>query len=203
MNKRLLLFLYSTENIVGCLLASFGLVAFFVGIIKAYWLFIVVGLYALGFLLTPKAKFASNLGHENLSVRELQLVLDGLITKISKRVSAEVLTKVVTIKDNIFMILPRLEAMNAGDYDVHVLEQTVLDYLPQMLSTYLELPPVFAKMHKMRNGKTPQEALIEQLSLLDEQIQRILVNVNNKNAEALMAQGEFLKSKFINNDAWL
>ncbi len=60
--------------------------------------------------------------------------------------------------------------MNAGDYDLHVVKQTVTDYLPQMLTTYLELPPAFATMHKMRNGKTSQDILIEQLTVLNDQI---------------------------------
>ena len=44
LKRSLLLFLYSTPNIVGCLLGVFGLLSFFAGIIKAYWLFIVLGL---------------------------------------------------------------------------------------------------------------------------------------------------------------
>jgi len=206
MEKRpFLLFLYSTANIVGCVLGMLGLIAFFTGLIKAYWLFIVIGLYAIGYLITPKTpdmqgyRSSSN----ELSGRDLKIMLEALIKKIGNRVSQPELDKVTDIKENILMLLPRLDEMNAGDYDLHVIKQTVSDYLPQMLMTYLELPPAFARMHKTSNGKTAQEILIEQLSLLDEQIKQILVSVNNKDLEALVAQGNFLKSKFANDKDWL
>jgi hypothetical protein len=203
--RSILLFLYSTANIVGCIFGVIGLIAFFSGLIKAYWLFIVIGLYAIGFLITPKTEVLQHnwLTAKEISGHDLQIMLEALIKKIKKRVSQPELDKVINIKDNILMLLPRLEEMNAGDYDLHVVKQTVIDYLPQMLTTYLELPPAFARMHKIRNGKTSQEVLIEQLSILDEQIKQILVSVNSKDAEALIAQGEFLKSKFANDENWL
>jgi len=162
-------------------------------------------LYAIGYLITPKTpdmqgyRSSSN----ELSGRDLKIMLEALIKKIGNRVSQPELDKVTDIKENILMLLPRLDEMNAGDYDLHVIKQTVSDYLPQMLMTYLELPPAFARMHKTSNGKTAQEILIEQLSLLDEQIKQILVSVNNKDLEALVAQGNFLKSKFANDKDWL
>jgi hypothetical protein len=205
MKRSLLLFLYSTGNIVGCILGMLGLCAFFSGFIKAYWLFIVLGLYLCGYLITPKTPALQNnlFSGAELSARDLQMMLEALIKKISKRVSPVELTKVVAIKDNILMILPRLDEINAGDYDLHLVKQTVTDYLPQMLSAYLALPPMFARMHKMRNGKTAQEVLIEQLDILDEQMAQIVINVNSKDAEALIVQGAFLKSKFSADKAWL
>ena len=205
MKRSWLLFLYSTANIVGCVWGGIGLIAFFAGIIKAYWFFIVVGLYASGYLLTPKTQDLQNYRRLNsdLSERDLKNNLEVLIKKIKQHVSPSILEKVEAIKENILMLLPRLNEMNAGDYDFHLVKQTVTDYLPQMLATYLELPPAFAKMHKMRNGKTAQEVLIEQLTILDKQMNQILISVNSKDAEALIAQGEFLKSKFADDADWL
>jgi len=205
MKRSWLLFLYSTANIVGCICGVMGLIAFFAGIIKAYWFFIVVGLYVSGYLLTPKTQNLQNYRplNSDLSERDLKNNLEVLIKKIKKHVSPSVLEKVEAIKENILMLLPRLNEMNAADYDFHLVKQTVTDYLPQMLATYLELPPAFAKMHKMRNGKTAQEVLIEQLTILDKQMNQILISVNSKDAEALIAQGEFLKSKFADDADWL
>jgi hypothetical protein len=169
------------------------------------WLFLVPVLYACGYLISPKTEVLENhwISGNELSGRDLRIQLEALVKKISKRVSPLELEKVVNIKDNILMLLPRLEEMNAGDYDFHVVKQTVVDYLPKMLTTYLELPPIFATVHKMRNGKTSQEVLIEQLTILDEEIQQIVISANSENAEALIAQGEFLKSKFANDEDWL
>jgi hypothetical protein len=203
MTKRsLLLFLYSTPNILGCTWGVIGLVAFFITR-NPMWIYLVPVLYTCGYLIAPKTEVLLNQSIKELSGRDLQTMLEDLIKKISKRVSEPELNKVVNIKDNILMLLPRLNEMNAGDYDLHVVKQTVTDYLPQMLTTYLELPPAFARMHKMRNGKTSQEILIEQLTILNDQMEQILVSVNSKDADALIAQGEFLKSKFANDENWL
>ena len=53
MNQRVLMYLYSTKNIVGSLLALVGLVLFFAGIIGALWPVVVIGLYLIGVLVTP------------------------------------------------------------------------------------------------------------------------------------------------------
>ena len=201
-NRSFYLFLYSTPNIVGCIWGVIGLIAFFI-IRNPMWIYLVPVLYACGYLIAPKTEVLANQSIRELSGRDLQTMLEDLIKKISKRVAQPELTKVVNIKDNIFMLLPRLNEMNTGQYDLHVVKQTVTDYLPQMLTTYLELPPAFARMHKMRNGKTSQEILIEQLTLLNDQIEQILISVNSKDADALIAQGEILKSKFANDEDWL
>ncbi len=201
-NRSLLLFLYSTPNIVACIWGLIGLVTFFI-IRKPILIGIVPALYICGYLIAPKTEVLHNQSLGELSGHDLQVMLEALIKKISKRVAQPELTKVINIKDNILMLLPRLNEMNAGHYDLHVVKQTVTDYLPKMLTTYLELPPVFARMHKMRNGKTSQEVLIEQLTILNEQIEQILISVNSKDADALIAQGEFLKSKFANDENWL
>ena len=43
----------------------------------------------------------------------------------------------------------------------------------------------FYKEDKMNNGKTAQETLIEQLAILDQQINKIVMSVNQKDADAL------------------
>jgi hypothetical protein len=199
-----LLFLYSTANLVGCLWGVIGLTAFFV-IKQTIWLYLVPGLYLGGYLITPNAPINAGQwrnGNE-ISGQELKIQLEALIKRISKRVSPVELNKVIAIKEAILMLLPRLEEMNAGDYDLHIVKQTVTDYLPKMLMTYLELPPAFARMHKMRNGKTAQQILMEQLAILENQMNQIVISANRHDAESLIAQGEFLKSKFAEDADWL
>ena len=203
LNRSLLFFLYSAANIMGCIWALIGLTSFFY-LKETMWLLLVPVLYGTGYLISPKEDLTEHwqTGNE-LSARDLKIQLEALIKKISKRVAQAELEKVIAIKDNILILLPHLEEMNVADYDFHIIKQTVVDYLPQMLSTYLELPPAFAKLHKIRNGKTSQETLIEQLTILDNQINQIVISVNSKDAEALIAQSEFLKSKFVEDKNWI
>ena len=48
-----LLYLYSSRNIAGCVLALLGLGAYFGGVINQWWLPICLGLYAAGALMLP------------------------------------------------------------------------------------------------------------------------------------------------------
>jgi hypothetical protein len=203
-SRAILLYLYSTANIMACIWGVLALIAFF-ATRNIYWLLAVPVLYGSGYFITPKNHISENawVSGNDLSPRDLKIQLEALIKNIHHRLSPSELEKVNAIKDNVLILLPRLEEMDAGDYDLHVVKQTVTDYLPAMLTTYLELPPIFARVHKMRNGKTAQEILIEQLTLLDEQIAQIVISANSKDAEALIAQGEFLKSKFANDGDWL
>lgn len=162
-----------------------------------------IGLAVLGYWMFHKSRRKPSDSESGLAEQDLQVMLEDLIKRTKKQVSPPVFKKLVNIRDNLLVLLPSLDKVPLGDYDLHVVKNTVTDYLPQTLSTYLELQPEFARTHKMRNGKTAEEIFIEQLDILDEQIQKILINVESKNAEALIAQGEFLKSKFADDKDWL
>ncbi len=203
MSRRYLLFLYSTPNLVGSIFGLIGLGLFFSGIIKAYWFFIVLGLYGIGFLITPKNKAQHLIYSKELSSKELQKELEQLIKKIKKSVQKPVLEKIENIKDNINILLPHIGKMESSEYDLHIVKQTITRYLPELLEAYLELPTAFARIHKVRNGQTPQQILIDQLDILDNRIEQIVVDVHQKNTEALIAHGQFLKNKFTEVDDWL
>ncbi len=204
MPRKLLLYLYSTSNIVGALLSLSGLGLYFAGVIKSFWIFIVIGLYWVGYLITPKSKTIElQLNHE-FNAETLRRALDQLISKIRKRVTAEVLAKVESIKEAIVTVLPRLEEFESSAYDIHVIRQTALDYLPEMLETYLKLPPAYARFHAVRDGKTSKDLLLEQLDILDAEMQKVVVDLHKNDTQALITHGRFLKDKFRKgSEAWL
>ena len=43
-------------------------------------------------------------------------------------------------------------------------EQTIRGYLPNTLERYLRLPPVYARMHPVKDGKTAEVLLVEHLT---------------------------------------
>lgn len=204
MPRKLLLYLYSTPNMLGSLLGLGGLGLFFAGAIKSFWIFIVLGLYGIGFLISPRSKnIELQLSHE-LDAEALRNSLDNLVAKIRKRVSAEVLAKVQNIKESIITVLPRLEEFESSAYEIHVIRQTALDYLPEMLQTYLKLPTAYARFHTVRDGKTPKDLLLEQLEILDEEMQKVVVDLHKNDTQALITHGRFLKNKFRKaSEAWL
>ncbi len=204
MPRKLLLYLYGTPNIVGSLLGLIGLGLFFSGVIKSFWIFIVIGLYGVGYLITPGTHTIELQLNQEFDAETLQRALEQLISKIKKRVTAEVLAKVENIKGSILTVLPRLAEYESSAYDIHVIHQTALEYLPEMLTTYLKLPPAYARFHAVRNGKTPKDLLLEQLDILDKEMQKVVVDLHKNDTQALITHGRFLKNKFLQGSkAWL
>jgi hypothetical protein len=199
-SQQLLLFLYSTPNIVGSALGLAGLLLYFTGLISDYWFFIVAGLYAIGVLVTPANQPVDLHLRNQLSVEELRAELEQLVRAIRKKVPPEILAKVESIKTSIVSILPTIVDVNAADYNIHVIRQTALDYLPETLENYLKLPPAYANLHPVRNGKTARQLLVDQLELLDQQMKEVVQDIARNDTQKLLAHGRFLESKFRKGD---
>lgn len=195
--KRLLFFLYGTPNLVGALLGLVGLLLFFTGVIQDYWLFIVVGLYAVGYLLTPKNRAVDLRLKSQLDAGEIRRELDELVVTVRSRVSKEVLEIIVSIKGSILEVLPTLVREGAGgNHHTYVIKQTALEYLPETLENYLKLPPAFARLHTLKDGKNAQQLLLEQLRLLDGTMKEIVVDIHRNDTDQLLINGRFLEEKF-------
>ena len=84
------------------------------------------------------------------------------------------------------------------DLDIHArvsINGILRDYLPTTLKTYLALDPSL-RDRPGRSGITPTAALIEQLDFLLSSASEVLAAVQHDDANALIAQGNFLRSKF-------
>jgi hypothetical protein len=84
------------------------------------------------------------------------------------------------------------------DLDIHArvsLNGILRDYLPTTLRTFLALDPA-TRNEPRHGGKTPTEALDEQLDFLLDSATEVLAAVRNDDANALVAQGSFLRTKF-------
>jgi len=108
----------------------------------------------------------------------------------------EVVARVDSIKESIAEILPRLAQQQGNLYDAHVIRQTALEYLPDMLETYLALPPAFARLHPVKDGKTATQIFLGQLELLDGEMKKLAVDILKDDTEALIVHGSFLREKF-------
>jgi len=196
MYRKILLFLYSTPNIVACLLGLLGLALFFFGLIRAYWFLIVIGMYGLGLVATPRNKKIDLDIAQELSVDDIKRALEELVKKVRGILNDAVYQKVENIKNIISDILPRTKDLRNSQYDLHVVEQTATEYLPETLQNYLNLPAAFARYHSGKSGKTPREILLEQLVIMEEEMQKILINIHENDTQALLARSRFLKQKF-------
>jgi hypothetical protein len=188
------MYLYSTKNIVGSLLALVGLVLFFTGVIGALWPVIVIGLYLIGLLVTPgSATFDLRSGFDPDDIRH---ALDTEVKAVSGRVSPEVLAKVQSIQQIILGILPRSGALPPGSPELFVVQRTATEYLPTALESYLNLPRAYATLHRVQDGKTPQQVLIDQLILLESKMSEVADDVHRNDTDRLLANGRFLEERF-------
>lgn len=194
--QRFLLYLYSTANIVGCLLGLLGLALYFLGIINQFWFLIVIGLYGIGVLATPRSPTYELSLKNQLTAEDIREELEELVRKIKGKVPKEVLDIVQSIKASILEVLPQIVDLGSSDYNIFTIKQTALDYLPASLQNYLNLPPAYANLRPVKDGKTSKQLLLDQLSLLDQEMKDVVQAVYANDTQKLMAQGQFLKEKF-------
>ncbi|GAC1613661.1 MAG: hypothetical protein NVS9B1_22440 [Candidatus Dormibacteraceae bacterium] len=187
-------YLYSRRNIVGCLLAMLGLTLFFLGLIGAVWPAIVLGLYLIGALVTPADRKWDLLG--GAAPSDLAGQLSHQVAAIRGKVPDDVYKKVVSIQQTIMGILPKIDRLGAGSPDAFVVQKTVTDYLPSTLQAYLNLPGAYATLHRLSDGRTAAQVLLDQLTLLDRKLDEVADAVNKNDADALLANGRFLADRF-------
>lgn len=197
---RLLLYLYSTRNIVASACALLGPALLFAGVIRDYWLAITVGLYAAGWLLTPAPRVVDADLTQVLSMEALEDRLDAIIARTRAALPADLVARLDSIRASIAEVLPRLADNTRASDDLYLVRETVLRYLPETLANYLALPPLFRTSHALREGKTARDLLAEQLQVLDVQMREVVANVARGDAEALLSNGRFLEAKFAQRD---
>jgi hypothetical protein len=200
--QSVLLFLYSDKNIVGSILGLLGLFMYAVGIIDRFWLLIVLGLYLIGVLATPRSPQYELSFKTQLTADQIRDKLEDLVRKIRGRVSKDILVKVQSIKASIMTILPQIADITSADYEIYTIRQTALEYLPETLENYLSLPKAFRTIHPVRGGTTAKGLLLEQLELLDQQMEEIVQDFYRNDTQRLMAHGRFLEQKFGETEVW-
>ncbi len=196
---RLLLWFYSSANIAGCALALLGPALLFAGVIGQGWLAITAGLYVAGYLLGRRPPALERHIEASLSAEQTLDRLDTLIRQAAPHLIEDMRRSLASIRTSVAEVLPRL--LNAGnngtgDHDLFTVRETVLNYLPETLANYVALPPAFRASHVLADGKTARQLLVEQLTLLDRQLQDVVANVAASNAQALLANGAFLRQRF-------
>ena len=191
---RVLLYLYSRKNIVASTLALLGIALFFLGIIGPVWPAVVIGLYLIGALVTPSGQKWDLLGGEEPS--DIAGALSRQVSAVKGKVPDDVYQKVVSIQQTILGILPKIGRLGPGSSDAFVVQKTASDYLPSTLQAYLNLPRAYATVHRMDDGRTAAQVLMDQLTLLDTKMGEVADAVNKNDTDALLANGRFLEDRF-------
>lgn len=84
-------------------------------------------------------------------------------------------------------------------YAVISVRSTLTDYLPTTVERYLAVPDDLRDRPRA-GGSTPTQSLLEQLTDLQGSASSVLVAAREQDADALMTQGAFLRTKFSGSD---
>ncbi len=196
----LLLYFYSTRNIAGCAMALLGLAAFFTGFIYAWWLPITLGLYAAGALAVPSRELIDLELYQRYDGQRLVEGVEALIARTRGQLPAEALAILQAIPAVLTPLLPRLTGADDAPLLPPAQVQTIMGAitrdLPETVSGYLRLPAAFATLHPLQGGKTAKDLLLAQLGLLKDQLEKIATAAFADDADALIANGQYLQEKF-------
>ena len=196
LKMRALLFLYSSANIAGSALALLGPALLFAGVIDQGWLLITAGLYVGGWLLGRRPPALERHIEQTLTVEQTLDRLDDLVAHARPHLADDMCRSLGSIRSSVAEVLPRLLENAGASSDLFTVRETVLNYLPETLANYVALPPAFRSTHPLSEGKTARQLLGEQLALLDGKMKEVVANVAASNAKALLANGQFLQSRF-------
>lgn len=196
--NRLAAFLYSRRNIAGSLLALGGLALFFAGLLSGpLWAPVVVGLYAIGYLLVPAEKPVDLNLDAGADAADVRARLDRLMVNLRGRVAEDIYVRVANISASIEATLAAAPTdLGTADPNVFLIRQTALDYLPAALSAYLALPRSFAEGSVAAGGLTPHDELRDQLRLMSDKMQEVADDLARHDTDRLLANGRFLAEKF-------
>jgi hypothetical protein len=197
---RILLFLYGAPHIAGSAAALLGLGLYFAGIIDRFWWAIVPAIYAAAFLLVPRQTSFERVLRSEFSEANIRDRLDEVIKAAKHQVPAAAGHRLEAIRAHADLLLPKLQELTERGALVqsvrHDVLQTLTRYLPDVLSAYMRLPAAYAKLVADEKGRTPQDLLVDQLRLLEENLASACKEAYAEDIATLEVHGRFLKEKF-------
>jgi len=196
--QRLLRYLYSNKNLVGCAAGLAGLGLYFTGVVGEFWPVVVGGLYGVGALATPPTRTVDL--HSGLDAANLNRAMAEQARRLRGRVPDDVLAAVARVHTQVREILARRDALPPASVDAFVVERTAIDYLPTALESYLNLPRAYANRVPISRGRTARQVLLAQLALLEAKLSEVLEAVTKGDTDRLLAHGRFLEDRFARSE---
>jgi hypothetical protein len=190
-----LTWLGSAKNIAGCTGALGGVALTAAGLIQApYWPLAIAGLYGVGALAAPPRRNPPAGGR--LDVGDLRSTAEAQLAMVIGRAPVEVVSAAERVVEALRELFERPNLLPAGAPETFVVERTVADYLPAALEAYLDLPPTFAATHRLPDGRTPRQVVVDQLTLLERGVREVTEAAARGDTSRLLAHGRFLADRF-------
>jgi phage shock protein PspC (stress-responsive transcriptional regulator) len=134
---------------------------------------------------------------ESAEVSAWRRELEPLHERLRERAGEDTLTTLQRIEDKLAFLIEHSDS-NAELFDFKPFEirKIALEYLPETVNNYLQLPSQLAQSEPLRDGRTAEQALQEQLHLLDHALADLTRSYFERDAQSLLIHGRFIKDKF-------
>lgn len=133
------------------------------------------------------------------ALRDAMTELDRFVNRSAGRLPVAAVVGARQITDLLRDVVDTSDVRPLDVYAVVSIKGVVRDYLPTTLRTYLAVDPSLLDTPRA-SGRTPTESLLEQIDALRTSAVATLEAANNEDADALMTQGSFLRTKFTRSD---
>jgi hypothetical protein len=134
-----------------------------------------------------------------------EVLLSGvysLVNLINQNAGKLPVEAVVTSRRITDLMRELIETSADRELDVHAViavKGMVTDYLPTTLRSYVALDAGLVDIPRP-SGRTPRASLLEQVDSLWESAADLLAAARSRDADALLTQGNFLRTKFTRSD---
>lgn len=194
-------FIFSNKNMVGMGFAMITILLALTGILKAFWMVIMVMSYAFGYFVGPKEKeikFYHVKGESLIDYMGFVKKLESKVNESEKMPSeAKMIMKQISLTAVELLDFMK-ENTTAYTFNEEMVNfKNVFDtYLPKLINQYDKLPKEYVLSAKDNQGRTPKDLLIEQLTLLNQKIKEIAYGMYENDFTSLKVNGRFLRDKF-------
>jgi len=100
-----------------------------------------------------------------------------------------------TLLENLLTV-PEMTLNDLGPVSSHEVRRIAFTFLPETLEAYLKVQSSLARSEPIRDEKTAEEHLNDQLELLDQTLHSYAKALYDRDAKSLLIQGHFLREKF-------
>ncbi|PZU57972.1 MAG: hypothetical protein DI547_11140 [Sphingobium sp.] len=184
---------------------AIAILAVLVGAIVAGWfvplgtsgVMVVMALLAAAVLLftmlpTERAVKVDALGHADLKALPLQTEI--WLESQRKALPAPAVRLVDSIGTRLETLAPQLAALQPNEPAAMEVRKLLADHLPELVTGYRSIPESLRR--EARNGRVPEEQLIEGLSVIDGEIERMSGQLASGDIDKLATQNRFLELKY-------
>ena len=122
-----------------------------------------------------------------------------LVNASAGQLPGEAVVSARRVTDALSDIIDTSDVRPLDVYAVISVRGTLTDYLPTTLRSYLAVDANMRDTPRP-SGRSPKESLLEQIAALETSASQVLLAARNQDADALLTQGTFLRTKFSGSD---